>query len=112
MPDTVLDLTTRVDLESLTAGMANAVRAVSSSTGRILSDFAKLASGTQGSLDKIELDIADLKVGFTQLASVVSEAMQRLGTSTAAGAREAGGALDTLKEKTAETAESMKAALE
>ncbi len=102
---TLLELTTAVHLESLESGMADAVSTVSSSAGMMMADFVKLAESTDGSVEQIQIDLAELKAGFAQLSAVVTEAMSNLGTATVAGTERAGEGLSELKREMAEVAE-------
>src|ERR1700691_2653638 len=112
MADTVLDLITRVNLESLTSGMDAAVSKITTSTGAMTADFGKLNASTDVNLGAIKASVDAVGLKFDAMTAQVAAAMSKVGTSTAAGAREAGHELDTLKEKAVATAETMKGALE
>ena len=97
MAETILDLTTRVQLEPLKAGMADAVSAITSSVASMTADFAKLAAGTSDSFSALQGDIAELKAGFAELSATVTAAMAQVGRSVVEGSAEAGLGLNELK---------------
>jgi len=106
MPETILDLTTRVQLEPLKAGLADAVRTVNSSAASIGSSFSNLASSTDGSMARIEAEIASLRGEFGSLSVTVTEAMSQVSKSIVVGSEEGGAALANLRRELGEVAAS------
>ena len=105
MPDTVLDLQTRINIAPITEGMNQAARSVSDTTAQMNRSFADLASTSRVSIHELsDVTMADLKASVDNVAAVVAESMASIAASVRRGTTESRESLVGLQQQFARTA--------